>query len=148
MILAHNAKISVFCKEDENEAQILERFLALFPFSLGEEKLTIHRQKAVSFNERMIIILELTLEKERHVKAFLRHLHDILPERSRQIIISQRESRLDENLHFYIRLDKEKWLKNEAWVTDDGNCYHINIGIAAFPAKREKALQAVEQIFG
>ena len=63
-------------------------------------------------------------------------------------MLEQKESRLDEDLNFFVRIDKEKWIDGkEMFLTDSGNCFHIKILIAAFPKKRENALKIVEKMF-
>ena len=49
-------------------------------------------------------------------------------------------------MHFFIRLDKEKLLKEDYEVTDSGECFHIKLHIAAFPSKRAIALEAIEKL--
>jgi RNA binding exosome subunit len=56
-------------------------------------------------------------------------------------LISQIESRLDEELFFFMRIDKDSWnIEKKTILTDSGNCYHIRITVAAFPKKRESAV--------
>ncbi len=161
MKLANSIKVSVFIKTtgkpvesvsqdlqkpEEDEALIKEKFISLFPFSLEEEKLILKRSKAQGFNQRQIIIYEVELSKERHTNAFLKNLKDKLDEQQKKMLISQ-DNRLDENLDFFIRLDKPCLLSNLFQVTDCGDCFHIKISIAAFPKKREIALEVVKRIF-
>ena len=40
MKLANSVKIRIFSHEEEDDPKILEAFLALFPFNLGENKAT------------------------------------------------------------------------------------------------------------
>jgi RNA binding exosome subunit len=42
---------------------------------------------------------------------------------------------------------KQKLLNNELWITDCGECFHIRISIAAFPKKKEVALEVIKKIF-
>jgi hypothetical protein len=37
--------------------------------------------------------------------------------------------------------------KNEFFITDSGNCFHLTLSIAVFPAKRESALALIDEIF-
>jgi RNA binding exosome subunit len=82
------------------------------------------------------------------VKLFLESLLGRLSEGQKKTILQQKESRLDEDLNFFIRFDKEKLLgERKLSLTDKGNCFHLRMRIAAFPAKREKALETIEKIF-
>ena len=71
---------------------------------------------------------------------------DNLSLEQKMILIEQLQSRLDNHLHFYIRLDKDRILCNEYLLTDYGNCFHIKISIAAYPHKREIAEEIVKKI--
>ncbi len=145
MKLAHKIAVNVFCKPEDSEQDILNKLRFLFPFSLEENKIRIKRNSASGFNDGKILIFEVDLIKEKHCNEFLENLKEKLSQEQKDMLIRQINSRLDEKLNFFIRLDKNKLLnENEFSVTDKGNCYHIKISIAAFPAKREKAITVLE----
>lgn len=146
MKLVHNIKISVFARPEEDEQQIKEHLLKLVPFDLEEQKITLRRSKATGFSDRTIIIYELDLEKERHTNAFLDSLKEKLGDQQRALLVAQ-DNRLDDDLYFYLRLDKQKLHQGEYSLTDCGDCYHIRMSIAAFPSRREIAREVVRKIF-
>lgn len=148
MKLAHQIKLSVFSKQEDNEKDVLNSFLSLIPFNLEEEKLEIKTSTAEGFEHKRIKTLELTLTKEKHTNKFLENLINKLTDEQKQLILNQADSRLDENLKFFLRFDKDKLVKEDKlWLTDKGNCFHIKISIAAFPSKKEKALEVVKNLF-
>ncbi|MBW2999631.1 hypothetical protein KY339_03065 [Candidatus Woesearchaeota archaeon] len=147
MRLIHNARLNVFCKEEDNEEIITEKLKELIPVDFEKEKLEIERRVAQGFEKKKIITLEIFFEKERHTKIFLENLNEKLSKEQKELLINQAESRLDEDLDFFIRLDKQKLLNNEYWVTDSGDCFHIKMAIAAFPKKRDIALSIIREIF-
>jgi len=161
MKLAHSIKVSVFIKTtdksvesvsqdlqkpEEDEALIKDKFISLFPFSLDEEKIFLKRSKARGFSQREIIIYEAELSKERHTNAFLKSLKEKLNEQQKEMLMRQ-ENRLDDDCNFFLRLDKQSLLNNSFNITDCGDCYHIRISIAAFPKKKEAALEVMKKIF-
>ena len=151
MKLAHQIKIKVFSYEKNNEDDklILDKFLQLFPFNLKDEKIELKNTNALGLNENKITIFEVALTKEKHTNLFLNNLIKNLDEEQKKLILSQLESRLDGNLDFFLRFDKNEYLKNKKLkLTDSGNCFHIEISVAAFPKKREIALGIVKEIFG
>jgi RNA binding exosome subunit len=140
----HNVTIKVFEKEKINEVKLgLEKLAAL---NLEEEKLKIYEKKAEGF-EDTIYILELKLEKAKHVSSFLKKLTSQLKDEQKELLKRQAESRLDEELNFFIRIDKDKWLNKELIITDSGDCFHIKMLIACFPKKKEKAIAIINEIF-
>ncbi|MGV8171746.1 MAG: RNA-binding domain-containing protein [Candidatus Woesearchaeota archaeon] len=150
----HNAKITVFIKPEEyigNEElinNIRDIFHKLVKVDFEKEKLSIKEEIVESFENRKIKILTLEITKEAHTNIFIKTLKESLGEEQIKTILEQRWSRLDEELYFYIRLDKEAALKEVYELTDRGDCIHIKLHIAAFPKNREKALKVVEEIFG
>lgn len=148
MKIANSVRISVFTKEEENAAEIEEKLRRLVHFDLEKEKISVQKQAATGFNEKKITIMEIILVKDRHINAFLDFLKEKLGERQKELLLRQKESRLDDELNFFMRLDKEKLLQDEFWITDSGNCFHIRISVAAFPRKRENAAKIIENVFG
>ena len=83
------------------------------------------------------------------INQFLDFVLSNLDEVQKGTLIRQAESRLDDNLDFFIRFDKESWIKNNKLeLTDTGKCFHLRMGIAAFPRKREVALKIISDLFG
>ncbi|MCP3686229.1 MAG: hypothetical protein GY861_26590 [bacterium] len=146
-MLANNITISVFCKEDENIDEISKKLVSLFPFDLEKEKLELKRENAKGFNEKKIVILSILIKKERHTKQFLEKLKESLNDDQKDLIKKQAETRLDEELNFFLRFDKEKLMQeNLLWITDSGNCFHFRMSVATFPKKREKAIAVINEI--
>ena len=151
MNLTHQIKVKVFSyeKNNEDEKLILNRFLQLFPFNLEDEKIELKKTEAAGFNENKITIFDVALKKEKHTKQFLENLTKNLDQEQKNLILSQLESRLDDDLDFFLRFDKDEYLKNNKLIlTDSGKCFHIEISVAAFPKKREIGLEIVRKIFG
>lgn len=144
---ANNIVVSVFAHDGENAEEIEKALLALFPFNLAEEKIPVKKTTATGFNEKNIIIIEVVVDKQRHIRRFIEKLREKLNDEQKIMILRQAESRLDEEFNFFIRLDKEKMLGGEYCITDSGNCYHTKINIACFPKKRENGLAVIREMF-
>ena len=142
----HTITIRVFVKENENEEEITKTLEFMFPYDLEEEKVKLERKQATGFEERKIIIKTILLEKQKHITEFVRNLFERLKENQLAFLRKQIESRLDEELRFYIRLDKTALQKGIYQLVDHGNCYHITLVIAAYPKNRDKAKEIVEEL--
>lgn len=148
MKYAHSIKLTAFSYEHENSESVLEAFLRFFPFSLEKNKVDLKKSIASGFNEKKIDILEATLTKNSLINQFLKGLLDNLDGSQKKQALEQAESRLDKNLDFFIRLDKDSWLNEKKLVlTDSGKCFHLKISMAAFPKKREVALNLIKDLF-
>ncbi len=148
MKYAHLIKLTVFSYKHENGEAILESFLKLLPFNLEENKVVLKKSTAYGFNDKKIEVLEVVLTKNNLINLFLKNILDNLDKNQKNIILSQLESRLDKNLDFFIRFDKDSWINEKKLIlTDSGKCFHIRTSIAAFPKKREVALNVVKDLF-
>ena len=146
MKVANSIKVKVFIKEGEDEEKVKQKLLSLVPFSIEESQLS--KSLATGFNESKITIYEVLLEKDRHIRDFLDSLLAKLDNEVKERILQQAESRLDNEGNFFLRFKKDKYMnENELSLTDQGNCFHIKINIAAFPKKREKELEIIRNIF-
>jgi hypothetical protein len=144
MKFAHFVGITVFGNKDEEDLEKIERTMAgLCPFDIEEHLI---RKKAIGFNEKEIMTYEIDLNKSGLVNKFIKNLMTKLDEDQKEMLKRQMERRLDERMHFYLRLEKEKLLEGKYYITDSGNCFHIKITIAAFPKKREIGLRIVSQM--
>ncbi len=145
----NSVTLRVFAKpSEENIEETKKGLIELVPLNLEEEKISVKEETAQGFNEQPIKIYSITLTKTAHTNTFLKALLNRLTTEQKELLLRQRESRLDNDLHFFFRIDKDKWLSDKrVFITDSGWCYHVKMSIAAFPATRESALAIVEKIF-
>ena len=148
MKYAHLVKLTVFSYQSEDDEKILHSLLKFFPFGLKENKILIEQKSATGFSDNKILIREVTITKTNLVNQFLKNLLENLDKQQKEKLVGQAETRLDENLDFFIRFAKTYWIENEKLtLTDTGKCYHLKISIAAFPKKREIALNLIKSLF-
>ncbi len=145
----NNVVISVFAKPAEEDVPAVRNGLVeLVPLNLEKEKIEVNEETAQGFNDQPIKIFRITLYKTAHTNTFLKALLNRLTKEQKELLLRQRESRLDNELHFFIRIGKDKWISDRRiFITDSGWCYHIKMSLAAFPATRTAALALVEKIF-
>ena len=150
MKLVHTARLTVYCKDGEACEEIKACLQGLVPLDLEQEKLAVKEtiMKGEHAAEQDIKIYEIMLSKERHVNKFLAALNQKLSKEQRELLVQQAASRFDEDLNFFIRLDKDKLMhENLCQLTDSGECFHIKLSIAAYPKRYDTALAAVKSIF-
>lgn len=144
---AHSVAIRVFCSQEENETEIANGLKSLLQLDLENEKIRIERRSALGFEDRKITILEVNLTKSRHIEAFLNGFLPRISDTDRQLLIRQLDSRVDNEGAFFIRVEKWQLSKhNDVLITDGGNCYHIKIKPAVYPAAKENAIRAVKEL--
>ena len=148
MKYAHSIKLNVFSYENENREKILNSFLKFFPFNIEENKIELNTSIAKGFNESAIAIFEIVLTKPNLINCFLEFILNNLSQEQKQTILKQSESRLDGDFNFFVRFDKDEWINNNKLeLTDSGKCFHLRMSVAAFPRKREVALNIVKELF-
>lgn len=146
-ILVHNVNLRVFANDEEGKQKIEDTLRGLLPFEdLEKEKVMINKEK-VKDSEKNSIIISCRIEKRRHVRKFIDFLKENLGKENIKTLLEQIESRLDDEMSFFIRLNKEDLLNEKFELTEEGNCFHIRLTIAAYPAKKEIAKENVKKLF-
>lgn len=142
----HNIILSAFIKPEEDEQAVKDAILSIIPFDLEERKITPTQTVAEGFQEKKIVILEIKLEKDRDINEFTEHLLGRLSGAQKQQLLEQ-ENRLDDHLRYYLRFDKLHLSEGELVLTDGGDCVHLKFSVAAFPKKKELALELMKGLF-
>jgi RNA binding exosome subunit len=155
MKYAHTISMNVFVKPEDTQLdkdiskKTLECIKSMILIDWNKENATQEILKSATvegFENRKIIIHELHISKESHTNQFINNLMHHLTIEQKQYLITDKHNRLDENLEFFMRLDKNKLLQGIYELTTGGDCFHIKINIAAFPKKRESALKVIDEI--
>jgi RNA binding exosome subunit len=149
----HRITVTVFLNPEEYsdnlhiEENIISSLKRILLLDIVKEKIDLSIVKAVGFENREIKIFEMRILKESHTNIFLNNLKELLGQEQLSTLLSQRWSRLDENMDFFIRLDKKALIEGKAVLTESGDCFHIKMGIASFPKNRDVAIKVVESMF-
>lgn len=138
MKIAHNFKIKVFIKENEDYNEIEKAFLSLLPENAIEDlaKGKIKVDKEVMSGLEKITILSVYLKNNRYCTAFMKKLVENLDCENLKGEICER---VDDFSRCYIRLSKKDLLEGKYVLTDSGNCFHIKMTIAAYPRRKDIA---------
>lgn len=134
--------------EKENWEAMKDQILQIFPINTETEKneLKIEHRTTIGFNQEKLHLLKLLLTKKKYKEAFLSYLINNLDMPSRQILVDQIEKRLDDQLNFFLRIEKTSLSNQQALqLTSEGNCLHVKLKIAAFPKNREVAIKIVKE---
>ncbi len=146
MKLVHNITISVFAKEHDDIVAIKEALNAFVPLDFEKENLKVEIQKAEGFDSK-INIMSILLSKPSHTTAAIDLLRAKLSEEQKEILLEQTSSRVDEELNYFVRFDKDFWVeKRELELTDFGNCFHFKFVLACYPKKLEIALELAKKL--
>ena len=114
MRLANHIKVSVFVKQEDDEAAVKKHLLALLPFGLEQEKIVLHRSRASGFNQKEIVILEVDLKKRGTPIVFLSFL--------KKILMSSRGLRLQSKRTDWMMsaTSSSGWIRKNFWQANSG----------------------------
>jgi hypothetical protein len=144
----HNVTVSVFMAEDEDTADAYAIFYALLPdIDFEKEKVSVEIAKAEGFDHKIIYFCSLKTHKQRHNKLVVETVFAALSKQDRQKLYRERESRMDDEGSFYLRLEKNALQEGLYRLTDEGDCFHMKIKLAAYPKTKENALSMFDQLW-
>jgi RNA binding exosome subunit len=143
--LVHSVQLNVFEKYVENIPELLDVFHRLLPIDFEKNHLKINHEQLEGF---FGIIHSLTLQttSNHHNILLLDALFSQMMKEDRALLEMQQESRLNDEGVFYIRFDKGLLIRNVFRLTDGGECFHMKIKLAAFPASKERFFSSFKTI--
>jgi len=144
--LIHNISVTVFEKNKDNIKQCKEAFTYLLPLDFEKEKIHVSLESVEGLQQKTISILQVKTTKKRHNELLMQTLFSKLNDIDKKRIGKQYLTRLNQDGHFFIRLKKKQFLKNNFVLTDSGDCFHIKIKLAGFPAKWDKFVNAAKSL--
>ena len=132
--MIHNIKFRAFVYEDESVEEISQAILNILP------EAEIEAEEAEGMLEDKIIILSGVVSKKRYTKTFFNTLLEFA---DLDKLNSDLERKMDEKGNWFLRFDKSDAL-NEKWtILDSGDSVHMKIKVAAYPARKDIAVEKV-----
>jgi RNA-binding protein len=144
--LIHSIQITILEKNEENLEGIHDIFFHLFPIDFKKEQIDIKHEKLEGLEQKIIHSFSLITTKQRHNKILSESILSKINKETKKQLLNQLDSRLDDEGNFYIRFDKQELFHESFQLTDSGNCIHIKIKLAAFPAKKEQFKKSIETL--
>ena len=134
--MIHNIKFRAFVYENESVDEISQAILNLLP------EAEIEAEEAEGLMEDKIIILSGTVSKKRYTRTFFNKLLESV---DLEKLNNDLERKMDEKGNWFLRFDKSDALDEKFTVLDKGDAIHLKIKIAAFPAKKQIAVDKVRE---
>ena len=134
--MIHNIKFRAFVYEDESVDEITEAILNILP------EAEIESEEAEGLLEDRIIILSGTVSKKRYTKTFF---NTLLEWTDLDKLNADLERKIDEKGNWFLRFDKSDAMEEIWTIIDKGDAIHLKIKIAAFPAKKQIAVDKVRE---
>ena len=134
--MIHNIKFRAFVYENESVDEISQAILNLLP------EAEIEAEEAEGLMEDKIIILSGTVSKKRYTRTFFNKLLESV---DLEKLNNDLERKMDEKGNWFLRFDKSDALDEKFTILDKGDAIHLKIKIAAFPAKKQIAVDKVRE---
>ncbi|WP_305512295.1 RNA-binding protein [Methanobrevibacter sp. V14] len=136
--MIHNIKFRVFVYENESIDDINQAILNLLP------EAEIEVEEAEGLLEDKILILSGEVSKKRYTRTFFNTLIESV---DLDKLNEDLERKMDEKGNWFLRFDKSDALDEKLTVLDKGDAIHLKIKIAAYPAKKQIAVDKVRNAF-
>ena len=134
--MIHNIKFRAFVYENESIDEITQSILNILP------EADIEAEEAEGLLEDKIIILSGVVSKKRYTKTFFKTLLDSA---DLEKLNDDLELKIDEKGNWFLRFDKDDALDEKWTILDNGDAIHLKVKIAAFPAKKQIAVDKVRE---
>ena len=134
--MIHNIKFRVFVYENEDVQELSQAILNILP------EAEIDAEEAEGLTDDKIIILSGVVSKKRYTKAFF---NTLLESSDLEKLNDDLERKIDEKGNWFLRFDKEDAIDEKLTIKDSGDSIHLKIKIAAYPAKKEIAVNKVRE---
>ena len=134
--MIHNIKFRAFVYKDESVDEISEAILNILP------EAQIEAEEAEGLLEDKIIILSGVVSKKRYTKTFF---NTLLEWTDLDKLNADLERKIDEKGNWFLRFDKADALDEKWTILDSGDSIHLKVKIAAFPAKKQIAVDKVRE---
>lgn len=136
--MIHNIRFREFVYEDEDLDELKQAILNIFPDA------EIEIEEAEGLTENRILILTGVISKKRQTKDFFNKLLE-LNSKVLDKLINDLDKKVDENGNLFLRLSKEDAIDEKINIVDSGDSIHLKIKIAAYPAKKEVAINKLKE---
>lgn len=136
--MIHNIRFREFVYEDENLDELSQAILNIFPDA------EIEMEEAEGLTEDKILILTGVVDKKRHTKEFFNRLlelnGDVLDK-----LVNDLERKVDDKGNLFLRLSKSDAVDGKICIVDGGDSIHLKIKIAAYPARKDVAIDKLKK---
>lgn len=144
----HNVKARVFALPGGEG--ICER--ALRECLGNPEELEVQKTKLKGYElegyegfDHPIVVLRARLTKAEEIRNFFQNLREKLKEEDWELIEEEMEERIDEACNFYLRLSKKAAYSDQLELHEE-DPVHLRLKIAAYPAKKENAIEVMKEV--
>ena len=135
------ANLSTLAHATEDEQKVLKALRVLLP-----EEVEVRTGKLKGHYGNPIFIFTSSIKQRRLVRELWVHMTTKLSNGELNMLSRVVPERVDEKCHLHLRFDKQLAYEGELAFTDGGDAIHVQLKVAAYPAKREVATKLVQEL--
>ena len=137
--MIHNIRYRLFVYKDENEEELIEGLKNILPTA------KVERELAEGMMEDKIVILSGKIDKKKETKEFLKNLL-AMDKVSLDKLANNLDKKIDKNGNLFLRFSKSAACEEKWEICDNGDSIHLKIKIAAYPAKKDVAVNLLKEV--
>jgi len=134
------ANVSTLVHATEDEQKVLKALQVLLP-----EGFEVRRGKLKGHYGNPILTFTTSIKQRRLVREIWTCMTTKLRAGELDKLSRVTPERIDETCHLYLRFDKQLAYAGELALTEGGDAIHVELKVAAYPAKREVATRLVRE---
>jgi len=134
------ANVSTLAHATEDEQKVLKALRVLLP-----EGVEVQRGKLKGHHGNPIFTFTASIKQRRLVRELWTRMTAKLRADELDKLSRVAPERVDETCHLYLRFDKQLAYAGELALTEGGDAVHVELKVAAYPAKREVATKLVRE---
>ena len=135
------ANLSTLAHATEDEQKVLKALRVLLP---GEVEVRTGKLKGHYGNP--IFTFTVSIKQRKLVRELWVRMTTKLSDGELNMLSRLLPERVDEKCHLHLRFDKQLAYEGELAFTDGGDAIHVQLKVAAYPAKREVATRLVQEL--
>ena len=141
-MLFHRLGLEAFCHETEDSDKVKAAMLNFLPVNASEKDITEERLEG-SFGNT-ILSLKIYFDKQPEINKITEFLKENVPKEEMKSFVV--DEHVNEGDNFWMRFDKQKAYKKEVSLGGP-DTIQLKGKVAAFPAKRERAVWLMEKFW-
>lgn len=138
----HNIRVHI----NDNDAKVIGQ---LFNQIMNDAGIT-HENAEIKIDydkESDLHIGALWVDRQQPIRKILRVLQEQLSNEAKKELHIHPTKHLDTGTHCFLRLEKDALNEGKYLLVPKGDCAHVRLNIAAFPATKENAAKVLKEIF-
>ncbi len=132
----HYIEFKAYCQATEDPDKVIQAIV-----NIAGENIELEKEETEGYYGNPIEIIEGKISRNREMDL----VFSKLPATVIQTLLNSLERRMDKKCNFFFRLDKQQAYQENFVLSDGSNTIKCRARVESYPAKREKAIDHLEE---